>query len=241
MRLFLSTRPQQPRSVTSSFVPCWLSIEAPASALSGGGDGTETTCISSLEAGMMTETCCFPVKSQRDHVTVNAALSASKQKILGFLSPCFFSGWQKGSSVPEKVHRGFVSGNTVTLVRQVLVLHRSPEARTGGLSEGSGLLIHRHGAARSSPRARLPPWAGPLWQRHLYHHSHPEHYGWSAQFISFINSTFRGFPLESRICLNTAKSQVMPSVTTDDRRGTRFGITADALAHHRCLCFHLLL
>lgn len=42
----------------------------------------------------------------------------------------------------------------------------------------------------------------------------------SFQFISFINSTFRGFPVKSRISLNTAKSQVMPSVTTDDRRGT---------------------
>lgn len=176
MRLFLSTRPQQPRSVTSSFVPCWLSIEAPASALSGGGGGTGATCTSSLEAGMMTEICCFPVKSQRDHLTVNAALSASKQKILRFCSPCFFSGRQKCSSVPEKVHRGFISGTTVTLVRQVLVLHWSPGRKTGGLSEGSGLLVHRHSAARSSPRARLPPWTGPLWQRHLYHHSHPEHY-----------------------------------------------------------------
>lgn len=182
MRLFLSTRPQQPPSVTSSFVPCWLSIKAPASALSGGDGGTETTCTSSLEAGMITETCCFPVKSQRDHLTVNAALSASKQKILGFCSPCFFSGRQKCSSVPEKVHRGFNSGNTVTLVRQVLVLHRSPETRTGGLSEGSRLLVHWHGAARSSPRARLPPWTGPLWQRHLYHHSHPEHSARSALF-----------------------------------------------------------
>lgn len=92
------------------------------------------------------------------------------------------SGRQKCSSVPEKVHRGFESSNTITLVRQVLVLHWSPETRTGGLSEGSGLLVHRHGAARSSPRSRLPPWTGPLWQRHLYHHSHPEHYARSAVF-----------------------------------------------------------
>lgn len=40
------------------------------------------------------------------------------------------------------------------------------------------------------------------------------------QFVSFINNTFRGFPVESRISLNTAKSKVMPSVTTDDIRGT---------------------
>lgn len=42
----------------------------------------------------------------------------------------------------------------------------------------------------------------------------------SFQFISLINSTFRGSPVESRIRLNTAKSQVMQFVTTDDRRGT---------------------
>lgn len=93
-RWFCTTCPQQPRSATSSFVPCWLSIKAPASALSGGGGGTETTSTSFLEAGMMAESCCFPLISLRDHLTVNAP--ANKRRLLRLPGDSLW--WHKSSS-----------------------------------------------------------------------------------------------------------------------------------------------
>lgn len=104
----LSTHPQQTPSANSSLMPCWPSMKAPASALSGGDRGTQTSSTSSLEAGMMTETCCFPVISHKDHLTVKTPpyQPANKRRSSGFFHHVSFQGDSSAVQCLRKVTEG---------------------------------------------------------------------------------------------------------------------------------------